>query len=224
MKFSDVVKEIVSSKSDPITPQEIRDEVKMRHPEFYGTPAHIRNVEKGHYYDIDHALLAQIYSVVGTGGIFLCDKGIKPMRVSLSGVEKSPKRIGPFSTNESVDRVPAAREIRFDGKVKVILENAEKYHDAYYRAETFRGPSLYFHERALATRNDPAALTHLEYVYATLASWGMHRMGRGGSKMRSFEALSQSVQSLKGMIVDAQAFNFREMSEVKWAVLSVALR
>jgi hypothetical protein len=72
MKFSDIVKDIVSSTSDPITPQEIRDRVKMRHPDFYGISAHLRNVEKGHYNDIDHALLAQIYSVVGTSGTFLC--------------------------------------------------------------------------------------------------------------------------------------------------------
>lgn len=219
MKFSDIVKDIVSSTSYPITPQEIRDQVKMRHPDFYGTSAHLRNVEKGHYNDIDHALLAQIYSVVGTSGTFLCDKSTKPMRISLSGVGKPLKRPGLVSESEPIHRVLSGWKIRFDDKVREILANAEKYHDAYYKAETFRGPSLYFHERALATRYDPASLPHLEYVYATLASWGMHRMGRGGSKMRSFEVLSQSVEALKGRIAEAQTFDFREMSEIKWAIL-----
>jgi hypothetical protein len=114
---------------------------------------------------------------------------------------------------------PSGRKVKYDEKIKEILSNADKYHGAYYKAETFRGPSLYFHERALATRHDPAALTHLEYVYATLASWGMHRMGRGGSKMQSFEVLSQSVQSLKSRISEAQTFDFREMSEIKWSIL-----
>lgn len=202
-----------------MTPQEIRDQVKMKHPDFYGTSAHLRNVEKGHYNDIDHALLAQIYTVVGTSGTFLCDKSTKPMKISLSGINKTLKRPSLVSESAPIDKVPAGRKLRFDDKVREILANTEKYHDAYYKAETFRGPSLYFHERALATRHDPASLTHLEYVYATLASWGMHRMGRGGSKMRSFEVLSQSVQALKGRIAEAQTFDFREMSEIKWAIL-----
>lgn len=219
MKFSDVVKKILSSTSDPMSPQEIRDQVKMKHPDFYGTSAHNRNVEKGHYKDLDHALLAQIYTLTGTSHIFQCDKNTKPMKISLSGFEKPLRQPKVVSERAPRHRVPAGRKVKYDDKIREILSNAEKYHDSYYKAETFRGPSLYFHERALATRYDPASLTHLEYVYATLASWGMHRMGRGGSKMRSFEVLSQSVQTLKGRIAEAQTFDFREMSEIKWAIL-----
>jgi hypothetical protein len=219
MKFSDIVKDILSSASDPMTPQEIRDQVKMKHPDFYGTPAHLRNVEKGHYNDIDHALLAQIYTVTGTSGTFICDKSTKPMKISLSGVNKPSKRPSLASGDAPIPRVSAERKLNFSEKVRDMLANADKYHDAYYKAETFRGPSLYFHERALATRDDPTSLTHLEYVYATLASWGMHRMGRGGSKMRSFEVLCQSVQALKDRIAEARTFDFREMSETKWAIL-----
>jgi hypothetical protein len=159
-----------------MTPQEIRDQVKMKHPDFYGTSSHHRNVEKGHYKDLDHVLLAQIYSLTGTSDIFHCDKSIKPMKIFLSGSKIAP-----------VHMTSGKRRFEYHGNIKQILSNAENYHDAYYKAEIFRGHSLYFHERALATRNNPASLTHLEYVYATLASWGMHRMGRGGSKMRSLD-------------------------------------
>jgi hypothetical protein len=220
MKFSDVVKSILSSSSAPMTPQEIRDQVKMKHPDFYGIPAHHRNVEKGHYKDIDHALLAQIYTITGASDTFQCDKSTKPMKISLSGFEKTLQRSKDISgTGISRRIVPAERKDKYNEKIREILSSAEQFHDSYYKAETFRGPSLYFHKRALATRYDPTSLTHLEYVYATLASWGMHRMGRGGSKMRSFEILSQSVQSLKGGIAEAQTFDFREMSESKWALL-----
>jgi len=219
MKFSDVVKNILSSTSDPMTPQEIRDQVKMNHPDFYGTPSHHRNVEKGHYKDLDHALLAQIYSLTGTSDIFHCDKSTKPMKISLSSFENLMHRPKVGLEIAPRQRTSAGRKFMYDDKISKILSNAENYHDAYYKAETFRGPSLYFHERALATRHDPASLTYLEYVYATLASWGMHRMGKGGSKMRSFEVFSQSVQTLKGRIAEAQTFEFREMSEIKWAVL-----
>jgi len=209
----------MASTSDPMTPQEIRDQVKIKHPDFYGTPAHHRNVEKGYYKDLDHALLAQIYSLTGTSDIFHCDKSTKPMKISLSGFENLAFRTRVGSGIAHRYTIRGGRKFEYDDKIEEILSNAENYHDAYYKAETFRGPSLYFHERALATRYDPASLTHLEYVYATLASWGMHRMGRGGSKMRSFEVFSQSVQTLKGKVAEAQTFDFREMSEIKWAVI-----
>ena len=89
----------------------------------------------------------------------------------------------------------------------------------YYQAETFRGPSLYFHQRALQTRQPASAVTHIEYVYATLASWGMHRMGRGGSKMQRFDTFSRSVDSLKDKIAEAQQFIPQNMSPEKWGVL-----
>ncbi len=216
MRFSDIVKEILSSISNPVTPQDIRDDVKMKYPDFYGTSAHFRNVEKGHYKDIDHALLAQIYTLVGTSNAFLCDKSTKPMKVSLVGFDKHLNRL---SESGSVHKGPTGRKDKYEDTVREILTNAEKYHDAYYKAETFRGPSLYFHQRALATRHPPVSFTHLEYVYATLSSWGMHRMGRGGSKMQSFDTFSQSVEPLKDRIAEAQSFDFHEMSDMKWAVL-----
>ena len=219
MKFSDVVKKILSSTSDPMTPQEIRDQIKLKHPDFYGTASHHRNVEKGYYKDLDHALLAQIYSLTGSSDSFHCDKSTKPMKISLSGIKNMVRRPKIGSKTAPHHITPAGRKFEYDDKIRIILSNADNFHDAYYKAETFRGPSLYFHERALATRYDPTSLTHLEYVYATLASWGMHRMGRGGSKMRSFEVFSQSVQTLKGRVAEAQKFDFREMSEIKWAVL-----
>lgn len=85
-------------------------------------------------------------------------------------------------------------------KPRDLLANADRYHEAYYRAETFGGPSLYFHRRSLDTRQSPASLSHLEYVYATLSSWGMHRMGTGGSKMRSFSAFRASIEPMQDKI------------------------
>ena len=104
-------------------------------------------------------------------------------------------------------------------KVRDILANAEKYHQSYYKAETFDGPSLYFHQRAIETRQLPASLTHLEYVYATLASWGMHRMGKRGSKMGSFDNFRRSIEPLRDKISVAQQFDFREMNSQKWSLL-----
>src|SRR3954469_12855809 len=96
-------------------------------------------------------------------------------------------------------------------KVDDILKHADQYHKAYYDAPAFSGPSLYFHNCALETRRTPGALTHLEYVYAALASWEMHRPGRGGPKMRPFNAFRHSVERLTDEIAEAQEFVFGQM-------------
>jgi hypothetical protein len=66
-----------------MTPQQIRETIKANYPEFYGTASHRRNVEKGHYKDVDHALLAQIYVVSRTAGQVVVDKTQKPIRLTL---------------------------------------------------------------------------------------------------------------------------------------------
>jgi len=220
MKFTDVVKNILSTAPGPMTPQDIRKQAKSRYPDFYGTPAHHRCVEKGYYKNIDDALLAQIYTVIGTNNGFECDRTTRPMKVSLSGSDDQNRRWRTVSGKSDRHRRLTGKKVDYGYKVTDILLNAAKYHHAYYQAETFRGPSLYFHERALATRQDPSAVTHLEYVYSTLASWGMHRMGRGGSKMQRFDVFSQSVQILQCKIAEAQTFDLQKMSEREWEILS----
>ena len=51
---------------------------------------------------------------------------------------------------------------QYQTQISSILENAERYHSAYYAAETFRGPSLYFHLRSLDTRQSSDFIRHLE--------------------------------------------------------------
>ena len=214
MKFLEVVKTILYSNPEPMTPQEIRDFIKINYPNLYGTPTHIRNVDFGHYKDINHALLAQIYTLVGTNDSFFCDRSHKPMKISLIETGRSIKH-----EKKAVRRSFRELEgIQYEEHVRDILTNAEKYHQAYYEAETFRGPSLYFHHRALETRDKPN-VAHLEYVYATLSAWGMHRMGKGGSKMQPFDTFCQSIEPLLDSITRAQSFHFKEMTDKNWSVL-----
>ena len=67
-----------------MTPQQIRETIKSNYPDFYGTESHRRNVEKGHYKDLDHALLAQIYVASRTAGQIIVDKTQKPIRLTLT--------------------------------------------------------------------------------------------------------------------------------------------
>ena len=104
-------------------------------------------------------------------------------------------------------------------RVRETLEQADRFYVAFHAADTFGGPSLYFHRRALETRHAPVSPQHLEYVYAALASWGMHRMGVGGSKMRAFDAFRASVEPLEHQIAQAQSFIPSAMSETDWSTL-----
>ena len=67
-----------------MTPQQIRETIKASYPDFYGTESHRRNVEKGHYKDLDHALLAQIYVASRTAGQIVVDRTQKPIRLTLT--------------------------------------------------------------------------------------------------------------------------------------------
>jgi len=84
LSFVDLIRQILRSHPKGMTPQQIRETVKANYPDFYGTESHRRNVEKGHYKDLDHALLAQIYVASRTGGQIFVDKTQKPIRLTLA--------------------------------------------------------------------------------------------------------------------------------------------
>ena len=70
--------------------------------------------------------------------------------------------------------------------------------------KNFEGPSVYFHQKAIeCARNDKEFLgvRHMEYIYATLVSWGMHRMGTKGAKMQEFDLFRKSIDDNKDAII-----------------------
>jgi hypothetical protein len=83
MTFFEVLRQILRSHPEGMTPQQLRESVKAHHPEFYGTESQRRNVEKGHYSSIDHALLAQIYVAARAAGQITVDRSQKPMKLLL---------------------------------------------------------------------------------------------------------------------------------------------
>jgi hypothetical protein len=117
LSFTDVVKRILSLSPEPITPQEIRDQIKQHYSRFYGTASHLNNVERGHYQNIDYALLAQIYSLVRTNDSFFCDKNCKPMRISLvdEEVESNPS-IEDYESEQGIVYVLKTDTYTKDGK------------------------------------------------------------------------------------------------------------
>lgn len=81
MSFFELIRQILRTCPEGMTPQQLRDRIKTDHPNFYGTESHRRNVEKGYYKDLDHALLAQIYVAARNAGQIAVDDSQKPIRL-----------------------------------------------------------------------------------------------------------------------------------------------
>ena len=96
---------------------------------------------------------------------------------------------------------PRRRGSRYDQIIDTNFRELIARLDHYYRESlgvwrTFGGPSVYFHRKAIAAaREEFLSERHLEYIYATLASWGMHRMGASGAKMTGFADFQASVEA-----------------------------
>jgi hypothetical protein len=83
-----------------------------------------------------------------------------------------------------------------------LVRGLDDYYSKSLEAyKDFGGPSVYFHQEAIrAQKNDFLGPRHIEMIYATLASWGMHRMGdpdETKAKLVSFEKFKSSILNSK---------------------------
>jgi len=157
MTLTNAIKNILSLTANPLTPQEIKALVKEKYPYLYGTVSHISNVEKGHYKNLDHALLAQIYTIVKTSSNFFCDESSKPLKVSLKRKELNS---------------------RIKNEDDLLSKLGHYYKRSLDVSKDFGGPSIYFHIQAIKEQETNfISERHIEMIYATLAAWGMHKMG-----------------------------------------------
>jgi hypothetical protein len=125
-------------------------------------------------------------------------------------------RIRPEDNVQNMNRARIAERIDLLSRDK----KAFKYYlDFFYQNETFIGPSIYFHKRVINLIRTNSLLSLLEnehfieYIYATLASWGMHRMGEGGSKMRDFAEFKQSIISSSDMFLELGKLRLDTLTE-----------
>ena len=104
---------------------------------------------------------------------------------------------------------------RMESRVKDLIANFDLYVQAFNEGNPFTGPSVYFHHKTLAVlRQYPTACSALQSdeffdcLYATLASWGMHRMGPAGAKLEdiahikdSFRRQEPSIRALQSLSI-----------------------
>ncbi len=79
--------------------------------------------------------------------------------------------------------------------------------------DNFGGPSLHFHQRALSELEKKfLSRAHIEMIYATLASWGMHRMGNTQTKMVNFSKFESSILTHKKILNDLKGLRMENIS------------
>jgi hypothetical protein len=91
------------------------------------------------------------------------------------------------------------RADRSRGNTDALVIEFEQSVKFFETREAFPGPSIYFHLRALERRREFSDVTSLiddvlfmEYVYAVLTAWGMHRMGNQPAKLAEFNVMVDS--------------------------------
>ena len=94
---------------------------------------------------------------------------------------------------------------------------------AYYKhsmtiLNSFGGPSIYFHIQAIKEqRSNFLSDRHIEMIYATLASWGMHRMGNQvKAKLVEFDEFKDSINSNAEALMILSGFSMHELGEEEY--------
>lgn len=122
MKFIDIIRSILRERPSGMTPQEIRDHIKAEYPDRYGTEAHLRNVDKGHYNNLDHALLAEIYIATRQASDIFSDKSTRPMMLTLEPASPIDNSI-EVEASDSIENEDLNRLEKGVGTVYVLGTN-----------------------------------------------------------------------------------------------------
>ena len=123
---------------------------------------------------------------------------------------------------------------RVEHRIKELCDNFEFYLRRFDELNPFTGPSVYFHLKTLGRLNSLGLSKALEdrlffeYLYATLASWGMHRMGPKGAKLVEFADFMETLQRQKSKILNLRRVKLTQVREEElnrimnrlWEILS----
>lgn len=105
----------------------------------------------------------------------------------------------------------------------LLIRQFPSYTDAFEKAfqeeRTFAGPSLCFHFECIRQFGDTSVQEKLdsfrfyEYLYATLASWGMHRMGDTATKLQNFSEFKSQILSQRDRLAELEGFKIWSLTK-----------
>lgn len=79
------MREILRQHPEGLTPQQIREIVRVEYPQHVGTPSHLENIAASNYKDVEHAVLARKYLACRGAADIAADKSRKPHLMTLLG-------------------------------------------------------------------------------------------------------------------------------------------
>ncbi|CNF00674.1 Uncharacterised protein [Mycobacterium tuberculosis] len=163
--------------------------------------------------DRNHPYLARRAPLLQRIDHGLYQRATPPGAVPAATPAESDGRPGPGDSGPAAPQTAAYRPVSERGRDRTRLRIDALVHgfgDHVRRFEAeglFSGPSVYFHHRAIARRRAHTSVTglladerFLEYVYAVLPSWGMHRMGPQPAKVAEFADLVASLRAAVPML------------------------
>jgi hypothetical protein len=113
----------------------------------------------------------------------------------------------------------SGKRLTVQDRVQELCQNFDLYLVEFNRIDPFTGPCVYFHLRTLE-RLKAIGISQafddtifFEYLYATLASWGMHHMGPKGSKLVDFTDFMITLRAQKEKILDLQELKLTNLDE-----------
>lgn len=116
---------------------------------------------------------------------------------------------------ESSANMLAAERVNTD---KFIADEKRYFAGSYKLFEEFGGPCSYFHEKCLSAGRDKfLSERHIEMLYATLTAWGMHRMGKGKTKLTEWTKFSVSIREQASELEQFQSCSLLKMSETEYS-------
>lgn len=164
---------------------------------------------------IEHGLYVR--AATGEAGAVRSDGGVPP-----------GSRRSPVGTRRSVHGTDRTRE-----NVDALVADFADCVRTFETSGTFSGPSVYFHDRAIARRRTHSSARSLladegflEYVYAVLTAWGMHRMGPQAAKMCEFGEFAASLRAAAPQIDDLWPLRIGQLpaggaADIGWRVWQV---
>jgi hypothetical protein len=116
---------------------------------------------------------------------------LRPGQVRSDSSDKPGRRLGPRRRTTE----------RLAERVQTLTSTFAECVAAFEASQAFPGPSLYFHLRAIERRREHLTVSSLlednlflEYVYAVLPAWGMHRMGSQAAKVGDFAQITTALR------------------------------
>ena len=120
-------------------------------------------------------------------------------------------------------------------RVCELCAGFDRYISAFESETLFTGPRLYFHHKTLSIRRILGSSVEaclqsevfFESLYATLASWGLHRMGPGNTKLvdmpvmvRGFHCQEESLKNLARVTIqDLSPQNVLHTADQIWKLI-----